>query len=251
MEDAMRSISQDLSVISNFHFQRQPIGVKFLFDKPNGIKQLDKNIPLCEMVKEAQQSPDSFYVAPPNQSCKPAAYVWGSNRFGVFDSGQFGEAMSIFKEARVNVRLNQHVPKLDKDIVKYIAFSPLDKLSFDPDLLIILSDNTSQTEILLRAMTYTTGEVWSSMMTCVMGCAWLLAYPYLTGKVNYVTTGFGTGMKAKKLFPEGHQLISIPYNWLLIITQNLREMPWILPAWAADDVGKFVKDIHSKLGIPT
>lgn len=251
MEGVMGSISQELSVMSRFHFQRQPVGVKFLFDKPNGIKQLDKNIHLCDMVKEAQQSPDSFYVEPQNQSCKPAAYVWGGNRFGVFDSGQFGEAMGIFKEARVNVRLNQYVPKLDKDIVKYIAFSPLDKLSFDPDLLIILSDNTSQTEILLRAMTYTTGEVWSSMMTCVMGCAWLLAYPYLTGKVNYVITGFGTGMKARKLFPEGQQLISIPYNWVPIITQNLREMPWILPAWASDDVGNFVKDIYSKLGIPT
>jgi uncharacterized protein (DUF169 family) len=155
--------------------------------------------------------------------------------------------MKIFKEPRANVRLNQRIPTLDKEIVRYISFAPLDKLCFTPDLLIILADKASQTEILLRAMTYTTGEVWSSKTTAVAGCAWLLAYPLLTGKVNYITTGFGSGMKAKKLFPEGRHLISIPYNWLPVITENLREMAWVLPAWEAEDLGAFIKGIHAQL----
>lgn len=245
----MGSETEDLSVFNRFGFERQPVGVKFLFNKPDGIARLGKNIALCEMVREAQSAHDPFYVASENQSCRPAAYIWGGNSLGVFDSGQFGAAMQIFKEPRADVRLHQHIPRLDNNIVRFIAFSPLDQLSFTPDLLVILSDSASQTEILLRAMTYTTGEPWSSKTTPVMGCAWLLAYPYLTGNVNYIVTGFGSGMKAKKLFPEGRQLISIPFSWLPTIMQNLREMPWVLPAWVAEDVGAFVKQIHADLGI--
>lgn len=246
----MGSEKEDLSVFSRFNFERQPVGVKFLFDKPDGIEHIGKNIALCEMLREAQTRQSPFYVASENQSCKPGAYVWGENSLPVFDSGQFGAAMKIFKEARADVRLHQHIPRIDSNVARYMAFSPLDQLSFTPDLLVILSNSASQTEVLLRAMTYTTGEPWSSRTTPVMGCAWLLAYPYLTGNVNYIVTGFGSGMKAKKLFPEDRQLISIPYNWLPTIAENLREMPWVLPAWVAEDIGTFVKQIHADLGIP-
>ncbi len=243
----MKQANRDLSVLDGFHFERQPIAVKFSFGKPEGLAQLDKNIALCEMLREAQQSEHGFYVTPENQSCKPAARVWGGKAPGAFDSGHFGAAMKIFKEPRANVRLNQRIPTLDKEIVRYMAFAPLHQLSFTPDLVIILADKASQSEILLRAMTYTTGEVWSSKTTVVAGCAWLLAYPHLSGKVNYISTGFGSGMKAKKLFPEGRHLISIPYNWLPVITENLQEMPWVLPAWEAEDLGSFIKGIQTQL----
>jgi uncharacterized protein (DUF169 family) len=243
----MDNKDQDLSILNRFEFERQPIGVKYYFKKPVGINQIAKNLTLCEMLKEAQLADSPFYVAQENQSCKPGSYVWGDDVLGAYESGLFGQEMKIFKEARANVRLKQHIPKLDRSIVKYIAFAPIDKINFTPDLLIILTDNTSQSEILLRAMTYATGEVWSSKTTCVMGCAWLLAYPHVTGKVNYFITGFGTGMKAKKLFPEGRQILSIPYDWLPIITKSLSEMPWSIPAWETDDIGTFIKELQSRL----
>ena len=243
----MDNKDQDLSILSKFEFERRPIAVKYYFKKPVGINQIDKNLTLCEMLKEAQLAKSPFYVSQENQSCKPGAAVWGGEVSVAHESGLFGQEMKIFKEARANVRLKQRIPKLDRNIVRYIAFAPIDNLTFTPDLLIILTDNTSQTEILLRAMTYATGEVWSSKTTCVMGCAWLLAYPYITGEVNYLVTGFGTGMKAKKLFPEGRQILSIPYDWIPRILTSLSEMPWAIPAWEADDVGMFVKEIQSRL----
>lgn len=246
----MSSTQQDLSIFNKFNFEIPPVGVKFLFNEPEGIERLDKNLAFCEMLKEAQQRGDPFYAEPENQSCKPGGYVWGCDSPKVFESGQFGVALKVFREARADVRIHQHVPRLDKDIIKYIAFSPLDKLSFDPDLLIVLTNNASQTEIVLRAMTYTTGEKWSSKMTFVMGCAWIFAYPYLTGELNYVISGLGSGIKAKKLFPEGRQLISIPYNWLPTIAQNLKEMAWVLPAYAADNLDEFIERIHTELGLP-
>jgi len=128
-----------------------------------------------------------------------------------------------------------------------VAFSPLDKLSFDPDLVIILA-NTDQTEILLRAMSYRTGEMWESKFTAAIGCAWTYVYPYLTGKLNYNVTGLGHGMRRRKLFPEGRQIISIPFDLLPSILQTLQEMPWILPAYEPDGM-EFVGKVLSSLGI--
>ena len=190
----------------------------------------------------------AFYITKEDQRCKSGQNIWPGNGQKAYESGLFGQEMKIFKEARSNVKLNQQIPKLNPNIVNYIACAPFDNMTFDPDLLIILTNSTSQAEIILRAMTYTTGEVWTSRTTCVMGCSWLLAYPHNTGHVNYIPTGFGTGIIAKKLFPEGKQLLSIPYNWIPVITQSLGEMPWRIPAWDVEDVIQYVGEIDARLG---
>jgi hypothetical protein len=44
-------------------------------------------------------------------------------------------------------------------------------------------------------------------------------------------TGMAYGMIARKVFPEGKVLISIPWNRIPAITQNLNEMEWDLPGY--------------------
>lgn len=246
----MSSIKPDLSVFKKFNFESPPIGVKFLYHKPDDIKRLNKNLALCQMLREAQQRRAPFFADSENHSCAAALYVLGGDLPEIVEAGYLGVAYKIFKEARVNRRVYYNgIPRLEKNTVKYIAFSPLDKLSFEPDLLIILTDNASQTEILLRAMSYTTGEMWSSKMTNVLGCAWLYAYPYITGELNYMVTGLGYGMKVRKVFLEGRQLISIPFDWLATITQNLQEMMWVLPAYT-DERDKFYQQVYKELDLP-
>ncbi len=128
-----------------------------------------------------------------------------------------------------------------------MAFSPLNQLDFDPDVLVILAQ-TNQTEILLRAMSYRTGQMWSSKFSAAIGCAWVFVYPYLTGELNYVMTGLGHGMKRRKLFPEGRQLVSIPFDLLPSLLQNLQEMPWPLPAFQPDGI-EFVQQLVNELGL--
>ena len=75
-----------------------------------------------------------------------------------------------------------------------------------------------------------------------------MVYPYLTGELNYVITGLGHGMKRRKLFPEGRQMVSIPFDLLPSLLQNLQEMPWDLPAFQPD--GKeFVSQLVNELGL--
>jgi uncharacterized protein (DUF169 family) len=244
----MSSIQQDLSVFNKFNFERPPIGVKFLFNKPEGIERLDKNLGFCEMPKEAQLRGTPFYADLENQACEPGTYVLGQDLPPIVKGGYLGAALKAFKEARANRRVYDVMPRLAPGTVNYVAFSPLDKLSFDPDLLIILTDNVSQTEIILRALLYTTGKVLTSKTTIVLGCAWLYAYPYVIGELNYLTGGISYGMKVREAFPEGRQIISIPYDWLDTIAKNLQEMPWVPPSFT-EEGEEFDKKVFGEMGI--
>lgn len=235
----MRPLQTDLSIYSKFNFEKPPVGVKFLFFKPEGIEQLDKVLPFCEMFKEAQQRGTPFYITKENEDCF-GKFALGMEDMPLFaESGQLGPKYEIYQDTRANKKIYQYIPKIERGIVNYVALARLDKLTFEPDLL-ILTATTSQAEIVLRAMSYSTGEIQETKSTPVLGCTWLFIYPYQSGKVNYTVTGMCFGMKAKEIFEEGWILISIPYNWIPTITQNLQEMKWVLPSYT-DGREQFLK----------
>jgi hypothetical protein len=114
-------------------------------------------------------------------------------------------------------------------------------------VLVILA-NTTQAEILLRATSYKTGRMWLSRYSAAMGCAWLFIYPYLSGEIDFITTGLGFGMRRRKLFPEGLQFISIPFDQLPSILETLKEMPWVPEPFKPDGL-EYVKNLRVKLGL--
>jgi uncharacterized protein (DUF169 family) len=238
---------EDFSVLDKFAFDAPPVGVKFSPRRPATMERLDEKMAFCEMLKKAQQG-HAFFADAENHACEAGLYVLGqADSPEPFISGEFGAGLRIFEEPRSASRLYLHIPKLGKGVIASVAFAPLEKLTFDPDLLVILA-STEQTEILLRAMSYRTGEVWESKFTAAIGCAWTYVYPYLTGKLNYNVTGLGHGMKRRKLFPEGRQILSIPFDLLPSILKNLQEMPWVLPAYEPDGM-QFVGKLLSDLGV--
>jgi uncharacterized protein (DUF169 family) len=239
---------KDFAILDKFEFDVQPVGVKFSVKQPDGVEKLNENMALCEMLKRAMEG-RAFFAEKESHACDAGLYVLGQvDALQPYTSGEFGAGLKIFEEPRSASRLYRYIPKMDKSSANYVAFSPLSKLSFDPDVLILLA-KTNQTEILLRAMSYRTGEMWESKYSPAIGCAWILIYPYLTGKWNYTVTGLGHGMKRRQLFPEGHQLVSIPFDRLPSVLHTLQEMPWILPAFKPDGP-EFVRKLLTQLGIP-
>jgi uncharacterized protein (DUF169 family) len=238
---------EQLAVLDRFAFDVPPVGVKFMADRPEKVERLGEKIALCEMLKKAQEG-NSFFADRENHTCEAGLHVLGqADASGPFVSGKFGAGLRIFEGPRAASRLYGYLPRIGKGVANYVAFSPLKKLSFDPDVLIVLAE-AGQTEILLRAMSYKNGKMWSSKFSAAIGCAWLFVYPYTTGELNYSVTGLGHGMKRRKLFPEGRQLVSIPFDVLPSMLQTLEEMPWVLPAYQADGM-EFVGRLLSDLGI--
>jgi len=224
----MRPLQTDLSVFENFRFEKPPVGVKYLYHNPEGIVPLGKGLALCEMLTEAQKRDTPFYFTADNEVCfgKQSLGMTGDKAPPFAQSGELGARLGIFQDARANKNMARQHSILEKGTVNYVIMARLDKITFEPDLLILMTQ-ARQAEVLLRAMAYSTGDIYESRTSTVLSCSWLFVYPYLTGKVNYQLTGLGFGSIAREVFEPGWVLISIPYNWLPTIVQNLKEMAWV------------------------
>lgn len=244
----MLPLKTDMSIYKKFEFEKPAVGIKYTHEKPEGIELLDKQLALCEMVKEAHQRNEPFYFTKENENCV-GKMVLGMVAGGASAAtGQIGVDFEIFQDARANRNIYRHQWNLEPGVIQYVIYSPVDQLTYEPDILFIFA-TVPQAEILLRAMSYSTGEVWSSQMTGVGACSWFYAYPVLTGKVNFTVTGLSFGMKAKEIFPPGWMMISIPYQWIPTITRNLNEMKWVLPAYT-DGREKFFERERRVMGGP-
>lgn len=245
MEVFMSLDDEDYAILNEFHFDIQPVGIKYLVRVPKDISALSEKTTLCDMLKKAQGG-EVFYAAAPDHTCEAGQYILGQRDIeDQFISGEFGAGLGLFKKPRAAARLYQYIPRIEKGVLNYVAFSPLGKLSFEPDVLILIA-NTDQAEIMLRAMSYETGQMWSSKYSAAMGCAWLFAYPYLSGEINFITTGLGFGMRRRKLFPQGQQFVAIPFDRIPSMLETLKEMPWVPEPFKPNGL-EFVMDLRKRL----
>jgi uncharacterized protein (DUF169 family) len=222
----MTSKPRDFSALDKFKLERKPVGVKFMLTRPKGIKKLAKELNFCEMLKEAQTG-EPFYVGPDDWVCVGVEQMI----LGIKDpepilvSGAFGGDEGLFKDASSCRAMYQYLPRMPKGAVRYVVFAPVDKLTYDPDVLIITAD-IRQAQTLLRSVNYSTGQPFVSKATPVVACAWIYVYPVVSGEMNYFVTGLGLGMQAMDIFPPGLFLISVPRNLLPVMMENLKEMAW-------------------------
>ncbi len=243
----------DFSIFNNFSFEYKPIGIKFHLTQPKDIEYLDKKLSFCEMLKEAQISDKPFYIKNENHECKAGSIVLGmSEADPVFESGQIGPRLGVFEDTRANEKLYIDLPKIHTKSINYVSYTPLEHLKEVPDLLIITAP-PSQAEILLRSYNYRTGASWNAKGTTVVGCAYLYAYPYISGELNILISGLHHGMKARNLFPEGLLFLSIPYNLIPEITENLKTIDWELPQYSwgkkahIENMSRIINEVNIEL----
>jgi len=222
----MKAKTKDYSVLDKFQFERQPVGVKFLATRPEGIPRISKELNFCEMLKEAQEN-GAFYVAPEDWVCVGVEQmILGmEDPEPVLVTGMLGGDEGLYKEDSACRAMYQYLPRLPQGSVQYVAFAPLDKLTFDPDVLIMTAD-INQARVLLRSINYSTGRPFSSLATPVVACAWIYIYPVVSGELNYFVTGLGLGMQELDIFPPGLFIISVPFQVLPIALDNLKEIDY-------------------------
>jgi uncharacterized protein (DUF169 family) len=238
----MSSKKLDYSIFDKFNFERKPVGVKYSMAKPEGIGQTDKSLALCELFREAQEN-KPFYITKDNIQC--GEQVAGYTDYPpVMYSGQLGPMFSMFKNPGANRRIYDYVPHLPLDSAPYITHAAIDQMTFDPDLLIITA-NTKQAEIILRASSFSDGKMWHAKGSTCLACAWIYAHPYLTGEMNYTISGLGFSMKARYVLPEGLFIITFPFDTIAPLMDNLNEMEWE-PYWFNLGRDGFVKEVEKR-----
>jgi uncharacterized protein (DUF169 family) len=213
---------RDYSVFNKLNLERKPVGVKFSSIKLEGIKRLDKDLNFCEMFKEAQTG-SPFYVGKEDFRCIEPMLLGMEDPDPVFISGLFGWDLKVFKEEGACRKMYQYLPRMMRGSVNFVTFASVDRLSFEPDVVVLTAD-LEQARPILRSVPYSTGDYISAKVTHVATCSWMYIYPVVSGQINYVITGLGAGMEAAKPFPAGLFIISIPWNLLPTMIENLPEM---------------------------
>lgn len=218
----MNPSKRDYSILEKLNLERMPVGVKFMPSRPAGIPHLNKALNYCEMLKEAQTS-DPFYVTKGDFHCVEPMLLGFEDPEPILVSGMFGGREKLFQEERACRAMYEYLPYMKKGSVHSVSFSPVNKLPFDPDVLVIIAD-VAQAQTLLRSVNYSTGEAITAKFTPVCACAWIFNYPVLSGNMNFIVTGLGLGMQALNIFPPGLFIISVPWTKLGTMLENLNEM---------------------------
>ncbi len=221
----MKPATLDFSVLERLGLSRLPVGVKFLPYRPQGVARLDRGLNFCQMFVAAQEGP-AFYVERADFRCVEPMILGMEDLDPVPLSGLVGELDGLYEELRANQKAYYVIPRLLRGTVKCVVFASLRHLSFDPDVLLLVADNTDQARTVMRATVYSTGEAWTAKGTPILACAWLYVYPYLSGEVNYMVSGMSMGMQALEVLPQGLMIIAIPWQKLPMVLCNLTKMDW-------------------------
>lgn len=217
----------DYAVLDKLELKEAPMGVKFDFFRPETVPPLEKDahMSLCEIFRLSQKERRPLYFSRENdETCVGKILLGMEDMAPLAESGQIGARLKAFQEPRANQHIYQYVTRLDRDSVNYVSFAPTDQMTFEPDVLVITCDG-HQAEKVMRAAAYSTGMVYESRCTTVMGCSWFLLYPYMSGKINFVVPAMVHGPSGRQLYDDpGTFLISIPYQWIPTVLASLDEM---------------------------
>jgi uncharacterized protein (DUF169 family) len=213
------------------------VALKYCFDTPEGVEPVGKKLSFCQFVKEVQDSGRTFYTTAADDDCYGKLALGQIDKPALGASGVPGFDFGVFKTPAGAARLYNTMPTLTRGAHNYTVFAPVSTATFDPDLIICIAD-TRQADILMRATSYISGDLWESKSSHILSCVWTYAYPFISGKVNFCITGMHHGMKRRKIYPEGLHIISIPFQKILEVTTALQEMDWELIAMRDDEESK-------------
>lgn len=215
-----------------------PVALKFYAVKPENFglkyKHTDKRMSLCQFVSYAQKTHSSFYIDKTNEDCMGRTVLGMVQEPPLGASGQAGFDFGVFRNQDANSRLYYNIPIAIRDTINYVIFSPIDQCEFNPDVVVFVGD-TDMADIVMRATSYISGDLWESKSSSVLSCAWTYMYTWLSGKVNHCQTGMHHGMGRRKVYPKGLHIVSVPYQKLDEVCLALRQMDWQLISFRPND----------------
>ena len=228
---------KEKSLITKLELKYPCVAIKLRFEKPDVPHYSGGKLAFCQYVKHTQDTKEHFYISADDDAC------YGKMALGMIDkppvtaSGQAGYDFGCYKTPTACQQLYQKLPILVPHTVNYVEFCPAETSDFDPDLLFFVAD-FPQSDIIMRATSFISGDLWESKSSPVISCSWMYAYPIISGKVNHITTGFYHGLKRRKAYPQGLRMISIPFQKLPEFFEALEEMDWTLIAFREDEESK-------------
>ncbi len=213
------------------------VAVKFRFEAPEAPHYDGAPLAFCQYLKYTQDTGAHFYIDVDDDACYGKMVLGMIEKPPVTASGQAGYDFGCYKSPIGCQQLYQKLPIVEPHTVNFVEFCPAVRCGYDPDLLVFVAD-LPQADILMRATSYISGDLWESKSSPVLSCAWMYAYPVISGKVTHITTGYYHGLKRRKAYPAGLRMIAVPFQKMPEFFQALDEMDWTLIAFREDEESK-------------
>jgi uncharacterized protein (DUF169 family) len=184
-----------------------PIGISLGKPPPTHLPKLSRKMEFCEMWEAAFKG-ESFFVKADNHSCLTGQYYLGLRKWKKSVCRFLVNEVHAFSSLEVVNRNIEKIPILASHESKVICVSPLESITFVPDVILVRC-NPEQAMLLLWPHSYITGEVVNGETGTAM-CISLVIKPYFNKKPSFSIGDPGgryiTGLS------EHEVVVSIPYE---------------------------------------
>ena len=153
---AINSYGQEL--VECLKLTTSPVAVKLIHkgeEVPEGIEKVDEPMRHCQLVDRVRRTGEEFYTLGEDQMCKGGAGAMGLGEMPAkVASGEFYyKGLKQFSTQGAAMRTIDMVPKLPPNSTEAVLYSPLEKTSFTPDVVVVIC-NPRQIMLLTQAFMY-------------------------------------------------------------------------------------------------
>jgi len=194
-----------------------PIGISLGKTPPFGLPKLSERMEFCEMWKIAFKG-GSFLAMANNHDCLTGQYYLGLRQWKQSVCKFLADKVHAFSSREVVKRYLEKTPILPGDKSKVICISPLENITFIPDIILVRCD-PEQAMLLLWSYSHDTGEIVSGETGTAM-CISLVIKPYLNKRPSF-SIGDPGGRYIVGL-SEHEIMVSVPFRHFNNIVETLR-----------------------------
>ncbi|HMK45669.1 MAG TPA: DUF169 domain-containing protein [Methanocella sp.] len=198
--------------------KRSPIAITLLSERPPEEKLVER-IRFCEMWSRAMGG-ETIYATEKEEGCGGGAYYMGLAEAApeVRSGALLSRIYPLYRTTMAAVRTNRRSPRIPCGTGVAVMCAPLEAAEGDVHVALIVCEPAGAMKLVDAACHESGGYV--SGMTGPATCSVAVAYPYLSGQINYCVADVGA-RDYMKLAPE-EMIVSIPGDRVLEAARNLK-----------------------------
>lgn len=214
-------------LIKRLKIRTSPVAVKLIPQGegiPEGIKRADEGMTHCQFVDKARRAREEFYTLSENQICKIGAGAMGLGTVpeDLVSGELYYKEFELFSTLGASRRTVEMIPTLPPNSTKAVLYSPLEKTSFIPDVVMVVS-NPRQMMLLTQAAMYRLGgRLEANFAGTQSVCSDGVVQTYKEGKIG-VTVGC-TGSRAYATLTDEEMIMGIPIELITDVVSGLKQI---------------------------
>lgn len=214
-------------LIKHLKIRTSPVAVKLIPKGEKiseGIKKAEEGMTHCQFVDKVRRTRKELYTLSENQMCKVGAGAMGLGSVpeDLVSGELYYKEFELFSTLGASRRTVDMIPTLPPNSTEAILYSPLEKTSFIPDVVMVVGNPKHMMLLTQAAMYGIGGRLETSFAGAQSVCSDGVVQVYKEGKVG-VTIGC-TGSRAYATLTDEEMIMGIPIELLADVVSGLKQI---------------------------